>query len=329
LVVLGAAGCGAKAIPDRKRHHVFRDAGASEDAPVSISDDFQPQAQEYASPVIPISSLFARRTQSALVFVDATTLKPVASVAGAYGSTCAANASSLYALSHKPCQVERFDGALFATTMLVPGGCTSGDGARMVAAGNSLYLSSWDTLAVFAIANDQLTEAGRIQLDDSTRDTFQLVGLADGRLLIPGGKKLHVYHGATALEPLHASAHLAHLASAGADRIWYSAYGEHGIDRVVLAKLEPGLPAIATLETRIVHLASAPDGAAVLTVDPTGWSIVVLDANGRERQRIKLPAEFTQFGLPSCFVALSAKIVVLDAGTDGLFGWDIATGARL
>jgi len=113
--------------------------------------------------------------------------------------------------------------------------------------------------------------------------------------------------------------------------VWYSARNDGAIDRVVLARLEPGLPEVATLATRVVHLASVTDGsgAAVLSVDATGWSIILLDATGREHRRIRLPPALAQYGLASCFVALSATTVVLDVRGHGLFGWNVATGATI
>lgn len=333
LVALASVGCGAKAVPRTSRQGT-RDAGSvREDAAVTaIADDFQPQAQVHASPILAVGSLFARRLASELVFLDSATLKPVQTVTSAYGSMCSSGASSILALTHKPCEVQSFVGASAGAKMLVPGGCTSQDGAVLVAAGSSLYLSaSGDTLAVYELARDQLAENGTIHLDDRTRDTFQMLGLADGRLLVPAGKELRIYRGAAAGEPLRAPSHIVHLASAGADRIWYSARNDGAIDRVVLAKLEPGLPEVATLEARVVHLASAVNGSgvAVLSVDATGWSIILLDGTGRERRRIHLPAELVQYGLASCFVALSATTVVLDARGHGVFGWSVATGARI
>jgi hypothetical protein len=331
LFAMGVVGCGARAAP-RTAPRPSTDAGV--DTPrQTITDDWSSPYQLLPSPLVVQGATVARITATELAFVDATTLQRTGGVPGVYRSACTAGGSALFAFTRAngPCAVERFDATTSAGSMMVPGSCTSEDGYRLVAAGSSLYLSRSDVaLYVYRIASSTLEADGRIQLEDRARGARQLVGLGDGRLLMPVGRVIREYRGAIAQRELAAPARIAHLCTGATGRIWYSAWDDDHdrIARVVLAKLEPGLPTVATLATRVAHVASSPDGgAAVLTVDETGWSIIVLDDAGRERRRIGVPRELAVSGLGDAFVGLTAATVLLDTRSRGLFSWSLATGA--
>jgi hypothetical protein len=118
-------------------------------------------------------------------------------------------------------------------------------------------------------------------------------------------------------------------------RIWYSTWTDNAnqIGGVVLAKLEPTMTTVATLAAQVVHVTSGSDGgAAVLTLD---GEIIVLDPDGRERRRIRIPIKIADgvgngiVMVGEGFVALTPTTVLLDLGARGVFGWSLATGAPL
>lgn len=336
LWTIGVVGCGAKVTP-RAAPRPRADAAVGS-ASRPITDDWSSQYQLAPSSLVVQGLTVARVTPTELAFVDSTTLKRVAVVTTAYRSTCSAAGSTLFAFARAngPCTVDRFDGTVSPGPMLLPGTCTSEDGYRLAAAGSSLFVSRGDdALRVCRISSSTLDDDGLIHLEDRARGVKQLVGLADGRLLMPVRRVVREFRGANVQRDFQATARIAHLCAGAASRIWYSAWDDTGdrIARVMLAKLEPGLATLATLATlaaRIVHLASSPDGAAaVLAVDEAGWLIVVLDDAGRERRRIRVPEQVVANGLGDAFVGLTATTVVLDARSRGLFGWSVATGASV
>ena len=330
LLALGIAGCGTRATPTQPVRRRPVDAGIDG---TSIVDDWASPYQLRQSPLIVYGAKVARRTETELAFFDTVKLHRIDGVAVAYRTICADHDVVLaFTRANGPCTLERFEGVKSDGPLLVPGGCTSGDGSLMIVAGSSLFLSIGDdVLAAYRLEKDTVAEDGRIRLDDRTRDASQLVGLADGRLLFPAGRSVRVYRAAKLIEELKSPARIAHLAAGTTGRIWYSAWNEHDhIDRVVLAKLENGLPAIASIEVRVVHLAAGADGGlAILTVEQSGWSIVVLDRDGVEKQRIRIPPALATAELGEAFVALSATSVLLETRSHGLSGWSLATGAPL
>jgi hypothetical protein len=328
LALLGAFGCsGARAAPPRDRPNAAPPDARSD---VPIVDDWASKYQLGPSRLIARGNVVARLTADELAFFDATTLARTASVANAYRSACAVGGALFAFTRTNGCSVDRFDGTSAAASMLVPGGCTSEDGYRLACAGPStIYVSiSSAVIARFAIANDKLEAAGRIRLDDPAKGVQQWLGLADGALLLPVRRTIRAYRG-DSIDTMTAPDRIAHLCAGSPGRVWYSAWNERGqIDRVVLAQLGPTLSALATLAlAHVVHVAAGADGGcAVFGATDVGWTIVVLDANGRERRRIAVASDLGS-DLGSAFVAVTASSVLLDTGA--LHGWRLATGAKI
>jgi hypothetical protein len=326
LVLFSALGCGGARAAPRARDPQPSDAGIDA-AP--IIDDWASKYQLGPSRLIVRGDVIARLTADELAFFNATTLARTASVA-AYRSACAVGGALFAFTRTNGCSVDRFDGTNAAASMLVPNGCTSEDGYRVACAGPStIYVSiSSGVIARFAIASDKLEPAGRIRLDDPAKGVQQWLGLADGALLLPVRRTLRAYRG-DSIDVLDAPDRVAHLCAGSSGRVWYSAWNERDqIDRVVLAQLAPKLSTLATLPlAHVVHVAAGADGGcAVFGATDAGWTIVVLDANGRERRRVAVASDLGN-DMGSAFVAVTPSSVLLDTGA--LHGWRLATGAKI
>jgi hypothetical protein len=310
-----------------------------------ISDDFSNarKTQLWRSPLLVRDDQVARVTADALYFIDPSSLKIIDRVSERYRSCCVWK-GTLFGVTHPekgPCQVDVFDKTQLLRSMPVPD-CVLGDGVHVAAAGSStVYIADdYDSLTRYQIENGALKESAIIQLSDPARNGIaQLLGLEDGRLLVPTGRSVIAYGGG---EPsIYKSAgSIAHLCAGASGHVWHSSYNDKKVlDTVVLAKLDSALTTVATLSVqpgRITHMSSASDGSlaivSVMAQKGWQWTILLLDAKGVEKRRISVDEDIAKkvdVDLNAAFVALTPKAVVLDAGRHGLFGWNAATGARI
>lgn len=171
----------------------------------------------------------------------------------------------------------------------------------------------------------------------ATRD--QWVSRGDGRLI--GGRNGALYAVApkgTSVDYPMSGRVLTHLVAGTGDRVWYS-YADRKEDwnahTLVLSVVDKPMEAVRTLDVapaRVVHAASFGDTVAALVFtgrshDDVEWNVAVFDETGRERWRVKVPAEIGPgAGLNHAFVAIGEQRVVLASFDGRLLAWDAADG---
>lgn len=350
---LGLAACGPRRGPTgggsrgsaARGSRPPRDAATNDDDCCHpIDDDFSSShtTQYDRSPLVVRGELIARLTREELQFIDARSLKTTDHVTESYRSACAWN-GTLFAFTHPekgPCTVDVFDRTVLLRSMPVAS-CLPDDGVYLAAAGAStLYASdAHGNMTRYRLKNDSLEEDALIVLQ-SGDDSSQMIGLDDGRVLLPAGNKAAHAYGSASPTPYAAPQLLSHLCGGANGRVWYSSHKDHVLDQIVLAKLDTSLVTEATLAVtpgRITHMASSADGSlAVMTSAPGGkgwiWTLILLDPKGTEKKRIVIDDDLTTqvwVDLNAAFVAVTPTTIVIDAGRHGLFGWNAATGARI
>lgn len=351
LALLAAAACGPARRPRGRGAGSGSSSGTvpSRDAGVIVDDWSNARASQLQpSPLAVRGNHLAYRMADELAFLDATTLARIDSVSVGYRSLCALPDGTLAAFEARAggaCQIDIFDGAHLARSLVVPACVSTRDGARLAAGADAelFVLRGRDSLLRYRVVKGALVEAGVRSLDErALAGVDQLVGLGDGRVVLPAGDSLQLY-GAGEPTTRDAVGRPAHLALGTKGRIWYSVWGDdRRIERVVLAQPDGGRASMveATVSIapgRITHMAASPSGALALLVSAAGatsltWTLVVLDAHGVERKRVRIEDDVVAkvgLDLALAFVALTEHRVVVAAGRHGVFAWDVATGARV
>ena len=350
LLLLGLTACGSHPKPrrPRKRQRATYDVGP----PPPHGDDWSNKntTQYGTSPLAVRDDLIARVTTDELLFIDATSLLTTDLVQVPFRSVCVTPNGAILGFTDSnrgPCELDVFDPAPHLAHAWPTDGCVPGDGYHLVAAGVSdVYTSRGNRyVAHYRLENDGLTKLKELRLSDlAVAGRTQAVGLPDGRVLIPASDSIQIY-GESTPHSIAVKGSIAHLCRGAGDRIWYSTFHDHVVDRVVLARLGPTIGTNApTIEAelsfapaRVTHMASGEDGSLVvmtflLTKTEWHWVLVLVDPSGREQRRIEVEDDIVKpinVNLNAAFVARTASSVVVDARDFGLFGWNIATGARI
>jgi hypothetical protein len=354
LIALGLAACGPRTPPTGGGTGRRGSGVPTTDARPSIVDDWSSArtTQFDATRLLVRGEQLVRLTANELQFVDITTLATRDRVTETYRSVCMLPSKVVLAFTHtdtSPCELDVFEGTTLARSISIPS-CGTTTGAYVVAAGTSdIYMSDGhDGCVRYRLASNALTEIATFKLEERARDNLgQAVGLADGRMLVPAGRRIQAYDGARVDNFLTKSS-IGHLCAAADGRVWQSLLtkpdeatpgADPRLDRIALTRLDSADAdaSISFAPARITHMASAADGSLAVMLfmdDPraAGWTIVVLDAKAVERRRIKIDGPLmNEVGVDfnAAFVALTSSMVVVDAGRHGLFGWNLSTGARI
>ena len=213
--------------------------------------------------------------------------------------------------------------------------------------GHDYYLLRKSTLLALDV------EHGRVEIDDiidlprGYAIPALVYPLGDGRLVI-GGSQIHVLDNGKLIRTRELARTPAHIVRMPDERFWYSVEDrDERIDTLELTQVMSSAPIerrVAFAHEHVVHIASAPTGdLAVLLFwmdrsegkfeDAVRWTVLVLDAHGRERWRSEVPrshAAGTWIELNTkAFVAISERRVVLQGLRNTLLFWDAANGTLL
>jgi hypothetical protein len=351
LLALGVAACGPRTPLNGGRKQGRGSAAVPEDAGGSIADDWSNRrtTQFNATPLFVRGEQLVRRTRDELQFIDVATLRHSDRVTEAYRSASMLSNGTVLAFAHRDqgaCELDTFEGTALTHSIPAPD-CGSTSGAHIVAAGTSdVYLTDgYDHCIRYRLAGGALTEVAQVMLEKDTRDDMgRAIGLSDGRMLVPGGRRVQAYDGKQ-VQTYPAPAPVGHVCAGVGNRVWQSLVTKGAtpaddprIDHVALVRLDAPDSPDATLSFapgRITHMASGGDGSVAIMIfieKEWAWDLVLLDAGGKERRRIRMPEDLVRevdVDFNAAFVALTPTVALVDADRHGLFGWNISTGARI